>query len=783
MSGASGLRRASVPAWVTTWALLALATACGTAETTCAKGSVATEDGKCVAVGPAACGPGTEWDEASSTCVLAQTADAGSDAGADTTGADTAGADTAGTDAGGHDAAGGDTSAGEDTALAECKPACDGRVCGDDGCGGTCGDCPNGKVCDVAGQCQSPPDCVPSCTGKVCGGDGCKGSCGTCGDPSAPICKDGKCLAGCVPDCVGKGCGGDGCGGSCGTCGAELACSSHGHCVPKAWTCGADTYAAHNGCDCGCGAPDPDCKVAGQALHGCASTETCGDGGTCVSKVPKGWSCPAFFYDDGLLCNCACGAPDPDCKDTSNTIVDCQPGACDAAAGVCASVCTPSCTGKVCGPDGCGGTCGTCKDPKLPGCAAGACVAKCTPDCSNSQCGDDGCGGSCGTCATGLTCSQGLCAATAGKSCAFHCGYQTSGGCWCDAGCKQRGDCCADVDLCFCTADCTGKSCGDDGCGGSCGACGDKSKPYCDAKGACSATCVPQCAGKSCGDDGCGGTCGACGAGASCNVHGKCVPAEWTCEAHLYASGGVTASCDCSCGAHDPDCAGGGPLTGCPAGGACAKDKAWCEAKWCAKQGDCSKPAWCVGDYPTSAYTRRGVCAPPNPAGFAPNHPCSVDAACASDLCVAGTCRVHCEADKDCVAGQACVGLERYQPLTGKPIGVVGICDQTESVGKSCGKHSDCDKQLCLAFVNPVDLKLVARCGSPHGGAPEGQKCGEGVHCAMGLLCASGVCQRPCLGGQSECASDQTCKPAVVQHGPTTQTSDDTTAPACHAKP
>lgn len=53
---------------------------------------------------------------------------------------------------------------------------------------------------------------------------------------------------------------------------------------------------------------------------------------------------------------------------------------------------------------------------------------------------------------------------------------------------------------------CAGRSCGDDGCGGSCGTCAEGLT--CTA-GACVA-CTPSCEGKSCGDDGCGGSCGAC---------------------------------------------------------------------------------------------------------------------------------------------------------------------------------------------------------------------------------------------------------------------------------
>jgi hypothetical protein len=62
------------------------------------------------------------------------------------------------------------------------------------------------------------------------------------------------------------------------------------------------------------------------------------------------------------------------------------------------------CAGKTCGNDGCGagGTCGTC--PSGTQCSsAGTCV--CTPNCSGRQCGDDGCGGTCGTCPLGRWCT------------------------------------------------------------------------------------------------------------------------------------------------------------------------------------------------------------------------------------------------------------------------------------------------------------------------------------------------------------------------------------------
>ena len=102
----------------------------------------------------------------------------------------------------------------------------------------------------------------------------------------------------------------------------------------------------------------------------------------------------------------------------------------DAPYGISITQCTPTCGGKSCGDDGCGGSCGTCVSPAVCS-SSGQCV--CQPKCSGKSCGDDGCGGSCGTCFAPKTCS-------------------TSG-------------------QCVCQPDCSGKACGDDGCGGSCGSC------------------------------------------------------------------------------------------------------------------------------------------------------------------------------------------------------------------------------------------------------------------------------------------------------------------------
>lgn len=69
-----------------------------------------------------------------------------------------------------------------------CKPACDGRYCGDDGCGGSCGECLNGSICLDDGTC-----CFVTCDGRECGDDRCGGTCGA-GCSGEDICHAGTCV-------------------------------------------------------------------------------------------------------------------------------------------------------------------------------------------------------------------------------------------------------------------------------------------------------------------------------------------------------------------------------------------------------------------------------------------------------------------------------------------------------------------------------------------------------------------------------------------------------------
>ena len=70
-----------------------------------------------------------------------------------------------------------------------------------------------------------------------------------------------------------------------------------------------------------------------------------------------------------------------------------------------------------------------------------------------------------------------------------------------------------------CVASCEGIDCGDDGCGGDCGAC-DSLQEEC-IEGLC--VCSPACDGVECGEDGCGGSCGECQGSLDLCLVGACV--------------------------------------------------------------------------------------------------------------------------------------------------------------------------------------------------------------------------------------------------------------------
>jgi hypothetical protein len=108
-----------------------------------------------------------------------------------------------------------------------CVPNCDGQYCGgDDGCGGTCGDCEAGSACGPDYRCRPTP-CVPNCrnpdgSARTCGDDGCLGSCGACGAGELCVPVTGTCEAFTACDHQSPTCPGGCAVGS--FCGSDCAC-------------------------------------------------------------------------------------------------------------------------------------------------------------------------------------------------------------------------------------------------------------------------------------------------------------------------------------------------------------------------------------------------------------------------------------------------------------------------------------------------------------------------------------------------------------------------------
>jgi hypothetical protein len=87
-----------------------------------------------------------------------------------------------------------------------CTPSCAGRVCGDDGCGGICGDsCPPGERC-VQGRCvclagteRCGVRCVPPCSiAEVRNPE----TCGCCQPNGTPFCTPGATTRCCSGECL-----------------------------------------------------------------------------------------------------------------------------------------------------------------------------------------------------------------------------------------------------------------------------------------------------------------------------------------------------------------------------------------------------------------------------------------------------------------------------------------------------------------------------------------------------------------------------------------------------
>ena len=205
-----------------------------------------------------------------------------------------------------------------------CLPDCVGKKCGPDGCGGTCGGCPQDLECNDIGKCEEI--CIPDCDDRECGPDGCDGDCGACGDDEE--CADGLCEEICTPNCSDElTCGDDGCDGTCGVCDDGLDCLE-------------TLYGRH--CSRSC-VDLVDCPEGTFCLAGLCAPWECQDEGDC----PEGETCNPFLK---------CAPPDP-CgeADVCPTAYDPVLGeemeqSCDPETDTCAVVSGEVCVDEVCYP-------------------------------------------------------------------------------------------------------------------------------------------------------------------------------------------------------------------------------------------------------------------------------------------------------------------------------------------------------------------------------------------------------------------------------------------------
>ena len=240
-------------------------------------------------------------------------------------------------------------------------------------------------------------------------------------------------------------------------------------------------------------------------LNGKFKSDTCGDGFCCKWIVGEQFYTCVPEGQCAVECSDQCAAGQTGCSANLTHSYSCGQGDDDACLEPVFLACPP---GHLCVPD------------------VGSCVEQCIPDCTGKACGDDGCGQSCGECTLDTECQEGQCVAPQlGKM---------------GDPCENNLDCISMMCVVSAVGPICSKACG-----------GDSSCPpifNCEEVKIGQATilacvptgeCIAQCEGKECGDDGCAGSCGKCADGFSCDS-GQCKSdAGASCEAPQDCFGGL----------------------------------------------------------------------------------------------------------------------------------------------------------------------------------------------------------------------------------------------------
>ena len=333
-----------------------------------------------------------------------------------------------------------------------CIPDCEGMECGEDGCGGTCGECDDGDVCNGEEQCEdgqcvsgAPPSCADDnpCTLDECDPVlGCQHTehDGSCNDDN-PCTESETCLTGI---CAG---------------GTKVVCDDNNPCTTDACSTVEGCIAIPNSAACNDGDP---CTADDQCVDG-----ACQPGENICFPCQSDLDC--LQYDDGNLCN---------------GLAVCEVGLCQAKEGSAVTCEQPAseCLVAECDPDS--GECGMspltgllfCDDDDLCTlddiCVDGVCTGKpvncqdgkeCTEDWCDSQ---GGCVHEVVLCPSTL-CSDGICDVVTGECTAILVDCNDSNPCTDDhcepvLGClnTDNDSSCSDGDPCTEGDTCVGGSCG-----------------------------------------------------------------------------------------------------------------------------------------------------------------------------------------------------------------------------------------------------------------------------------------------------------------------------------
>ena len=257
-----------------------------------------------------------------------------------------------------------------------CTPHCLDRNCGDDGCGGNCGECDDGLACNGLETCLGglclPGKVIQCDDGNPCTLDQCTEPLGCEYSATTGSCSDGD------------------------VCTLDDHCQQ-GECTGAAMECNDDNPCTDDQCNPG-ESGDPVCQFSHNAAP-------CDDGdpytasdicveGECLGQ-PLLCSPGGYLQQDGL-CQL--------CDDSGLAFIGegvaiddgnlCTTDSCDPIGGVSHIANSIPCD------DG---------DPNTSNdmCSAGTCT--CVPECENADCGADSCGGTCGACLPSETCLQKIC--------------------------------------------------------------------------------------------------------------------------------------------------------------------------------------------------------------------------------------------------------------------------------------------------------------------------------------------------------------------------------------